>query len=172
MKYVVGSQGKPQNFPIYSVHSDTDSFILYNAEIDPPHEMKVLADETGKIVSERSRVWIQEISKNHETSDKLEETKKPNLPVKQIPETPDTNYEYEILWYLEFDGSVNKLGEGEGVWVHNIENNHAEGHAYRLNFRCTNNMAEYEALLLGLKLVKKLGEIRVLVLGDSDLIIQ
>ena len=56
--------------------------------------------------------------------------------------------------------------------MHNLENNHAEGHAYRLNFRCTNNMAEYEALLLGLKLVKKLGATRVSVLGDSELIIQ
>ena len=56
--------------------------------------------------------------------------------------------------------------------MHNIENNHAEGHAYRLNFRCTNNMAEYEALLLGLKLIEKLGATRVSVLGDSDLIIQ
>jgi len=32
MKYVVSSQGRPQNFPIYSVHSDIDSFILYNVE--------------------------------------------------------------------------------------------------------------------------------------------
>jgi len=32
MKYVVSSQEKPQNFPIYSVHSDMDSFILYNVE--------------------------------------------------------------------------------------------------------------------------------------------
>jgi ribonuclease HI len=92
--------------------------------------------------------------------------------VKQIPTTPDTNYEHEILWHLEFDGSVNKLGAGAGVWVYNLENDHAEGHAYRLNFKCTNNMAEYEALLLGLKLVKRLGAIRVSVIGDSELIIK
>jgi len=65
---------------------------------------------------------------------------------------------------LEFYGSVNKLGAGVGLWVHNLENDHAEGHAYRLNFRCTNNMVEHEALLLGLKLVKKLGAIRVSIL--------
>lgn len=41
----LSSQEKPQNFPIYSVHSDMDSFILYNVEIDPPHEIKVLANE-------------------------------------------------------------------------------------------------------------------------------
>ncbi|WP_369124381.1 reverse transcriptase-like protein, partial [Actinobacillus pleuropneumoniae] len=56
--------------------------------------------------------------------------------------------------------------------MHNLANNHDEGHAYILNFRCTNNMAEYEALLLSLKLLKKLGATRVSVLGDSDLIIQ
>jgi len=56
MKYVVSSQEKPQNFLIYSVHSDMDSFILYNAKIDLPHEIKVLADETEKIANERSSV--------------------------------------------------------------------------------------------------------------------
>jgi hypothetical protein len=49
MKYVVSSQEKPQNFPIYSVHSDMDSFILYNAEIDPPTDVKVLAAKTKKL---------------------------------------------------------------------------------------------------------------------------
>jgi len=56
--------------------------------------------------------------------------------------------------------------------MHNLQNDHAKGHAYRLNFKCTNNMAEYEALLLGLKLVKSLGAIRISVLGDSNLVIQ
>jgi len=30
MKYVVSSEEKPQNFPIYSIHFDMDSFILFN----------------------------------------------------------------------------------------------------------------------------------------------
>lgn len=58
------------------------------------------------------------------------------------------------------------------MWIHNIQTNHAEGRAYRLNFRCTNNMAEYEALLLGLKLIRTLGKKKVSILGDYDLIIQ
>ena len=58
------------------------------------------------------------------------------------------------------------------VWIHNTQNDHAEGHAYRLNFRCTNNMAEYEALLLGLKLIRDLRATKISILGDSDLIIQ
>lgn len=56
--------------------------------------------------------------------------------------------------------------------MYNLENDHAEVHAYKLNFKCTNNMAEYEALLLGLKLVKILGAIRVSLIGDYELIIK
>jgi len=89
-----------------------------------------------------------------------------------MADTLGINHKQEITWYLEFDGSVNKLGAGAGVWIHNTHNNHAEGHAYRLNFKCTNNMAEYEALLLGLKLLKAIGAAKVSILGDSDLIIQ
>lgn len=95
-----------------------------------------------------------------------------NLPNPKMTQTLETNHKQEITWYLEFDGSFNKLGTGAGVWIHNSHNNHAQGHAYRLNFRCTNNMAEYEALLLGLKLLKALGAAKVSILGDSNLVIQ
>ena len=30
MKYMISSQEKPHNYPLYSTHSDLDSFILYN----------------------------------------------------------------------------------------------------------------------------------------------
>ena len=103
MKYVVSSQQKPENFPIYSVHSDMDSFILYNAEIDPPTELEVLAAEPKEITNEKSSVQIQEISENNETSntqEKPEESKKPDLTIKKVLETPDTNYEHEIIWHL------------------------------------------------------------------------
>lgn len=53
-----------------------------------------------------------------------------------------------------------------------MENDHAEGHAFRLNFKCNNNMAKYETLILGLKLVKKLGTKRVFVMGDLELIMK
>ena len=83
MKYVVSSQERPQNFPIYSVHSDMDSFILYNAENDSSNELEVLVAEPKEITNEKSSVQIQEIFKNNDTSDtqeKLEETKRPDLP--------------------------------------------------------------------------------------------
>ena len=36
------------------------------------------------------------------------------LPTEQVSKTPETSGNQEILWYLEFDGSVNKLGAGAG----------------------------------------------------------
>jgi len=100
MKYVVSSKEKPQNFPIYLVHSDMDSFILYNVEIDPSTELEVLVVESKEITNDKSSVQIHEISENNETSntqEKTEESKETNLPIKQILKTLDTNYEHEIL---------------------------------------------------------------------------
>jgi len=152
-----------------------DSFILYNAEIFPPTKYKVLALAQEKVINEKSSVQIQEIYVANNTIDtqrRPHETKNPNLPTKQIFKTPNARCNQEILWCLEFDGSVNKLGAGAGIWIHNMENDHAVGHAYRLNFRCPNNMVEYESLLLGLKLIKGLGVVMISILGDSDLVIQ
>ena len=33
MKYMVSSQERPENSPLYSIHTDLDSFSLYNDEI-------------------------------------------------------------------------------------------------------------------------------------------
>ena len=32
MKYMVSNQDRPDNTPLYSIHLDLDSFILYNEE--------------------------------------------------------------------------------------------------------------------------------------------
>jgi len=175
MKYMVSSEEKPQNFPIYAVHSDIDSFILFN-------------DDTGHIDDDKSFTLEQNIhtaelinTQGPEIKQSIDETIPEDKPDKKqdlqllIPnpsEVAEPALNQEILWFLEFDGLVNKLGAGAGVWIHNKQNSHAEGQAYRLNFRCTNNMAEYEALLLGLKLIKSLQATKVSILGDSDLIIQ
>jgi len=128
MKYMVSSAEKPRNFPIYSIHSDMDSFILYNSDHD------------------KKEITTRELK--YKTVD-------------------SENIFHESLWHLYFDGFVNRLGVGAGVWIHNMENNHFEGHAFRLNFNCTNNMAEYEALILVSQIVRKLGAKRVSILGDS-----
>ena len=47
MKYMVSSEEKPQNFPIYVVHSDIDSYILFNDNSGLTHndETKTLEQE-------------------------------------------------------------------------------------------------------------------------------
>ena len=87
-------------------------------------------------------------------------------------EPNNDNIFHEALWHLDFDGSLNKTGAGAGVWITNMETSHSEGHAFRLNFKCTNNMAEYEALILGLQIIRNLGGKRIIIMGDSDLVIK
>ncbi|CAL9006044.1 unnamed protein product, partial [Prunus brigantina] len=43
--------------------------------------------------------------------------------------------------------------------------------AFQLDFRCTNNQAEYEALIIGLEILQGMKATRVLVYGDSQLVI-
>ena len=46
-----------------------------------------------------------------------------------------------------------------------------ESLSYQLNFECTNNVAEYKDLLLGLHTLKDRKAKRVLIIGDSELVI-
>ena len=190
MKYMVSSEEKLQNFPIYAVHSDIDSYILFNDATTPSKgevETKISIQEGDAMESSithettvkqtfdsAAALVVKNIQLNDGTVLEDKPEKKPQLLLtlpahEQIIKSPS---QQDILWFLEFDGSVNKLGARAGVWVHNKENSHAEGRAYRLNFKCTNNMAEYEALLLGLKVVKFLQAAKVSIMGDSDLVIQ
>ena len=72
MKYLVSSHEKPENFPVYSVHSDMDSFILYNAESDLPTEIEAPEMETIN----KTTVKIEEISENKETPEDQEKPEK------------------------------------------------------------------------------------------------
>ena len=69
---------------------------------------------------------------------------------------------------MSFDGSCSKTSSGVGVWIHNTN----QGHSYKLDFHCTNNIEEYEALLLGLHFLKDSGAKKMSVQGDSELIIR
>ena len=69
---------------------------------------------------------------------------------------------------MSSNGSCGKVDSGAGVWIRNTN----EGHSYKLNFQCTNNIAEYEALLLGFQIMKTIGAKRISVQGDFELIIR
>jgi ribonuclease HI len=147
MKYMVSSQEKPHNYPLYSAHSDLDSFILYND------------GDTG----EQDTQLVEDTSSQDEGQESIEVAKMKNVITEELPAD---------FWSMDFDGAVSKEGAGAGVWLHNHRNRYSENHSYKLNFQCTNNIAEYEALMLGLKLLKKVGAKQIMVRGDSELIIK
>ena len=152
-----------------------DSFILFNDDTSPESDNKSVTLEQNMHESKQPSPQEIQIEKPIDESllkDKPDDKQELQLIIPSHRENVENPLNQEILWFLEFDGSVNKFGAGARVCVHNKQSNHAEGRAYRLNFRCTNNMAEYEALLLGLKLVKFLQATKVSILGDSDLVIQ
>ena len=73
-------------------------------------------------------------------------------------------------WTMYFDGSSTELSAGAGVIIETPEE-HKFQFAFQLDFTCTNNLAEYEALVIGLEILQEMGARRVLVFGDSQLVI-
>jgi hypothetical protein len=147
MKYMVSSQEKPHNYPLYSAHSDLDSFILYN----------------DGATEEQDNQLMENVASQDEGPESGDATKIENEITEDFPAD---------FWSMDFDGAVSKEGAGAGVWLHNHRKRYSENHSYKLNFHCTNNVAEYEALMLGLKLLKKVGAKQIMVRGDSELIIK
>jgi ribonuclease HI len=74
-------------------------------------------------------------------------------------------------WTLFFDGSSRGEGAGAGVLLLAPQGDQFK-YMIHLDFKATNNMAEYEALLYGLSTTLSLGVRRLLVKGDSQLIIK
>ncbi|XP_024179175.1 uncharacterized protein LOC112185201 [Rosa chinensis] len=71
---------------------------------------------------------------------------------------------------MHFDGSSTETSAGAGVVIES-----PEGQVFRfacqLDFACTNNQAEYEALIIGMEMLQEMGARRVLIIGDSQLVI-
>ena len=86
-------------------------------------------------------------------------------------------YQRPECWTLYFDGAAVGLRGGAGASggtgvVLMDPDGQLHLHAYSLNYFCTNNTAEYDALILGLELAAQMDIRRLLVKGDSLLIIQ
>jgi hypothetical protein len=84
--------------------------------------------------------------------------------------TNQQNNAEDEMWNMSFDGAASREGAGVGVWI-NPPKIGTKLCSYKISFDCTNNMAEYEALILGLKTLKELGARRIVVHGDSELVI-
>jgi hypothetical protein len=74
-------------------------------------------------------------------------------------------------WTLFFDGSSRGQGASVGVLLLAPQGDQFR-YMVHLDFKATNNMAEYEALLYGLSTALSLGVRRLLIKGDSQLIIK
>ena len=72
---------------------------------------------------------------------------------------------------MYFDGSLKLDGGGAGV-LFISPNGEQLKYVFQILFEVSNNEAEYEALLHGLCLAKSLGVKRLLVYGDSLLVVQ
>ncbi|XP_050374557.1 uncharacterized protein LOC126792112 [Argentina anserina] len=74
------------------------------------------------------------------------------------------------FWTMHFDGSSTETLAGAGVTIESPEGE-IFPFAFQLDFRCTNNQAEYKALIIGMEMLQEMGAQCVLVLGDSQLVI-
>ena len=85
----------------------------------------------------------------------------------QIPAPPNV-LEH---WVVYFDGSLKLEGGGVGVFFISPKGEQLK-YVLQILFEVSNNEAEYEALLHGLSLAVSLGIERLLVYGDSLLVVQ
>jgi ribonuclease HI len=72
---------------------------------------------------------------------------------------------------MYFDGSLKLSGGGAGVLFISLRGKQLK-YMFQILFKVSNNKAEYEALLHGLRLAVPLGIKRLLVYGDSLLVVQ
>ena len=89
-----------------------DSYIFFNADIGPPTDDKSLDLEQEISINEEllaQNLGTTKITNVTSTQDKLHETENLSLPTLKMTKTPNIDHKQEILWYLEFDGSINKL---------------------------------------------------------------
>jgi hypothetical protein len=81
--------------------------------------------------------------------------------------TPDAFLDH---WKMYFDGSL-KLGrDGAGVLFISLEGKQLK-YVLQILWQATNNEAEYQALIHGLRIITSLGIKRLLVYGDSVVVI-
>lgn len=78
--------------------------------------------------------------------------------------------EEETLWDTGFYGDVSKEGDGASVWVRSPKKD-TKLLSFKVYFECTNNVVEYKALILGLNTLKDLKAKKIVVYGDSKLVV-
>src|SRR4051812_1140518 len=74
-------------------------------------------------------------------------------------------------WTMHFDGSKREAGAGASVILTSPQDDKMK-YVLRMKFRASNNEAEYEALIYGMRMAKICGATRLVIYGDSNLVVQ
>ena len=135
---MINNRENLKNHPIYSVDTDMGSSMLFN-EVGPKKgKPKPVDNESSK-----SDYQSAEADLDSEFDD---------VPVTQEPS--------DGWWHMSFDGAASKKQAGVGISIRPPVGE-PKLLSYKLDFKCTNNVAEYEALILGLKALKDLQAQRI-----------
>ena len=95
-------------------------------------------------------------------------------PDEEIPETSIPVKEASKEWLMYFDGAFSLQGAGAGVLLIAPTGEHLK-YVVQMHFpkeQATNNTAEYEGLLAGLRIAADLGIKKLIVRGDSQLVVR
>lgn len=95
-------------------------------------------------------------------------------PDEEIPESTLPGKESNLEWIMYFDGAFSLQGAGAGVLLvaPTVEHLKYVIQMYFPREKSTNNTAEYEGLLAGLRIVADLGIRKLIVRGDSQLVVR
>ena len=95
-------------------------------------------------------------------------------PDEEVPETSLPGKETTDDWIMYFDGAFTLQGAGAGVLLIAPTGEHLK-YVVQMHFpreKATNNTAEYEGLLAGLRIAIDLGIKRLIIRGDSQLVVR
>jgi ribonuclease HI len=90
--------------------------------------------------------------------------------LEKIQDTENQENPFEGYWRMSFDGACSSSRSGVGIVLVGL-GNIMHPHAIRLEFSCTNNEVEYEALIQGMILAQEMKIEQLIVIGESELVI-
>ena len=146
---MISNRENLENHPIYSIDIHMGSSILFNDARPQKDEPK--PEDSGSSESDYQSAE-EDLEDGFDVVSPIEESN-------------------EGLGHMSLDGATSKKGAGAGIWIR-PPMGEPKLLSYKLNFKCTNNMAEYEALILGLKALKDFQAQRINIQGDSELVIK
>ena len=141
---MINNKENPENHPIYSVDTNMGSSMLFN-------EARPQKDEPKPVNSGSSESDYQSAGTDLDSGS---------------DDAPLTEEPSNGWWRMHFEGATSKKGVGIGIWIR-PPIGEPKLFSYKLEFKCTNNVAEYEALILGHKVLKDLQVQRINIHEDS-----